>query len=125
MSETMHITEIGRVVIPVADQDRALDFYVSELGFEVRVDGAFGEGMRWVEVAPPGAATAIALVPREGLPAGTEVSFTTEDADAAHAELRARGIDADEAVMRMGDYVPPMFTFRDPDGNRFRMVEST
>jgi hypothetical protein len=26
-------------------------------------------------------------------------------------------------VMRMGDYVPPMFTFRDPDGNRFRMVQ--
>jgi catechol 2,3-dioxygenase-like lactoylglutathione lyase family enzyme len=122
--KTTHISEVGRVVIPVADQDRALDFYVRELGFEVRVDGAFGEGMRWVEVAPPGATTAIALVPREGLPAGIEVSFTTEDADAAHAELRARGVDADEAVMRMGDYVPPMFTFRDPDGNRFRMVES-
>jgi len=57
------------------------------------------------------------------LPTGTEVSFTTEDADADHAELRARGVEADEAVMRMGDLVPPMFTFRDPDGNRFRMVE--
>jgi catechol 2,3-dioxygenase-like lactoylglutathione lyase family enzyme len=125
MTAKAHITEIGRVVVPVTDQDRALDFYVGELGFEVRVDGAYGEGMRWVEVAPPGAATTIALVPREELPAGIEVSFTTEDADAAHAELRAGGVDADEAVIRMGDFVPPMFTFRDPDGNRFRMVEST
>ena len=52
-----------------------------------------------------------------------EVSLATADADADHAELRGRGVDADEEVMRMGDYVPPMFTFRDPDGNRFRMVE--
>lgn len=123
MNETTHISEIGRVIIPVSDQDRALEFYVGKLGFEVRVDGAFGDGMRWVEVAPPGAATTIALVPRAGLPAGIEVSFTTEDADADHAELRARGVEADEAVTRMGEYVPPMFTFRDPDGNRYRMVE--
>jgi len=51
------------------------------------------------------------------------VSFATRDADADHAELRARGVEADAAVMRAGDFVPPMFTFRDPDGNRFRMVE--
>ena len=36
---------------------------------------------------------------------------------------RARGVDADEAVMRMGDPVPPMFFFRDPDGNQFLLVE--
>jgi hypothetical protein len=36
---------------------------------------------------------------------------------------RARGIEADAALIRMGDLVPPMFTFHDPDGNRFRMVE--
>ena len=52
-----------------------------------------------------------------------EVSLATADADADHAALRAAGVDADAEVMRMGDYVPPMFTFRDPDGNRFRMVE--
>jgi hypothetical protein len=51
------------------------------------------------------------------------VSLTTQDAEAAHSELRTRGVDADEALLRMGDQVPPMFTFRDPDGNRFRMVQ--
>ena len=112
------ITEIGTVIVPVSDQDKALEFYVGTLGFEVRIDGAFGEGQRWLEVAPPGAATTIALVPGEEL----EVSFTTTDADADHRELRAREVDADEDVMRMGEGVPPMFTFRDPDGNRFRMV---
>ena len=67
----------------------------------------------------PGAATTLALVPGDAV----EVSLATEDADADHAYLRERGVDADAEVMRMGDYVPPMFTFRDPDGNRFRMVQ--
>ena len=68
--------------------------------------------------------TTIALVAApEGDAAGIEVSLATEDADADHAQLRSRGVEADAEVMRMGDYVPPMFTFRDPDGNRFRMVE--
>jgi catechol 2,3-dioxygenase-like lactoylglutathione lyase family enzyme len=113
------ITRIGTVIVPVADQDRALEFYVGALGFEVRIDGPFGDGGRWLEVAPPGAATTLALVPGDAM----EVSFATADADADHAALRGAGVDADEEVMRMGDYVPPMFTFRDPDGNRFRMVE--
>jgi catechol 2,3-dioxygenase-like lactoylglutathione lyase family enzyme len=121
--KTPRITQIGRVILPVSDQDQALQFYLDKLGFEKRVDAPYGEGERWIEVAPPGAATAIALVPQEGLPSGIEVSFVTEDADADHAELRSRGVEADETVMRMGDYMPPMFTFRDPDGNRFRMVE--
>jgi catechol 2,3-dioxygenase-like lactoylglutathione lyase family enzyme len=114
------ITRIGTVIVPVGDQDAALEFYVGTLGFEVRLDGPFGEGGRWLEVAPPGAATTLALVPAED---GVEVSLATGDADADHAALLAAGVDADAEVLRMGDYVPPMFTFRDPDGNRFRMVE--
>jgi catechol 2,3-dioxygenase-like lactoylglutathione lyase family enzyme len=112
------------VIIPVGDQNQALEFFLGALGFEKRLDAPFGDGGRWVEVAPPGAATTIALVPaRPGDPAVIQVSFTTRDADADHAELRARGVDADAAVLRMGSYVPPMFTFRDPDGNGFRVVE--
>ncbi len=121
-----HITQVGRVVVPVSDQDRALEFYLDKLGFKKRIDTPYGEGERWVEVAPPGAATTIALVPpREGEPTGieTHVGFTTEDAEADHANLRARGVEVDAAVMRMGGPVPPMFFFRDPDGNRFVIVE--
>ena len=59
-----HITYLRLVSIPVADVDRAKSFYVDTLGFEERFDGPFGEGMRWVELAPPGSQATIALVYR-------------------------------------------------------------
>jgi catechol 2,3-dioxygenase-like lactoylglutathione lyase family enzyme len=121
-----NITHVGTVIVPVSDQDQALEFYVDKLGFEQRADVPFGKGDRWLEVAPPGAATTVALIPpREGEPTGidTHVAFTTADVDADHASLRDRGVAVDEEVMRMGDPVPPMFFFRDLDGNRFLIVE--
>jgi catechol 2,3-dioxygenase-like lactoylglutathione lyase family enzyme len=121
--KSTHITEIGTVIVPVGDQDKALDFYVGTLGFEKRLDAPFGPSGRWIEVAPVGAATTIALVPRQDGDSSGVVSFTTTNADADHEALRARGVDADAEVMRMGEFVPPMFTFRDPDGNKFRIVE--
>ena len=113
------ISRVGTVVVPVSDQERALEFWRG-LGFEVRIDGPFGDGGRWIEVAPPGAATTLALVPG---PAAMEVSLATANAGVDHADLLAQGVDADEELLDMGPGVPPMFTFRDPDGNRFRMVE--
>jgi catechol 2,3-dioxygenase-like lactoylglutathione lyase family enzyme len=123
MTDATRITRIGTVIVPVADQERALTFYVETLGFEKRIDAPFGQGGRWIEVAPAGAATTIALVQAQEGDAGIIVSLATDDADADHETLLTSGVDADPEVMRMGDYVPPMFTFRDPDGNRFRMVQ--
>ena len=130
MTETTtrtHVTQLGAVIVPVTDQDRAIQFYTDKLGFEKRADIPFGRGERWVEVAPAGAATSIALVPpREGRSAGVEtgVALATSDIDADHASLRAKGVDADPEVMRMGDPVPPMFFFRDQDGNTLFIVQS-
>jgi catechol 2,3-dioxygenase-like lactoylglutathione lyase family enzyme len=122
--KTTQVTRVGTVIVPVSDQGRALQFYQDKLGFEVRMDAPFGDGGRWIEVAPPGAETTIALVAlRDGEPSGIEVSLATQDAEADHVALRARAVDVDAEIMRMGEFVPPMFTFRDPDGNRFRMVQ--
>jgi catechol 2,3-dioxygenase-like lactoylglutathione lyase family enzyme len=123
------VTQVGTVIVPVSDQDQALEFYVEKLGFEKRSDIPFGDGDRWVEVAPAGAgdsATSLALVPpREGEPVGIDmrVGLTTDDAEADHATLRDRGVDVDEEIMRAGDPVPPLFFFRDQDGNRFMIVQ--
>jgi len=124
MTNATRITRIGAVIVPVKDQEQAAAFYVDTLGFEKRLDAPFGQEGRWIEVAPPGAATTIALVEApEGDATGIVVSLATEDADRDHETLLSRGVDADAEVIRMGEYVPPMFTFRDPDGNRFRMVQ--
>jgi catechol 2,3-dioxygenase-like lactoylglutathione lyase family enzyme len=129
VSKTMtRINQIGTVVIPVADQERAIEFYVGTLGFEKRTDTPFGNGYRWVEVGPADAVTTIAIVPPPpGKPTGnveTGIALNTADIDADHAELKARGVDVDPEVSRMGDPVPPMFWFRDPDGNSLLVVES-
>jgi len=118
---------INVVMIPSTDQDRSIEFYVDALGFEKRADIPFGGDYRWVEVYPPSGTTGIALAPpREGDPTGvqTGISLTTDDIEATHAELRSAGVDVDAEVSRMGDPVPPMFWFRDPDGNVLLVVEA-
>ncbi len=128
MTETAtHITQVGTVIVPVHDQDRALEFYVGKLGFEKRLDAPFGEG-RWIEVAPPGAATPIAICPpRPNVTTGgkdTGISLQTDDIDAYHAQLKDRGVDVDAEVSRFGDAVPPLFWFRDPEANVLMVVEA-
>jgi catechol 2,3-dioxygenase-like lactoylglutathione lyase family enzyme len=126
-STQTRVRKIGNVVIPVADQDREVEFYTDKLGFEKRADIPFGNGYRWVEVAPPGADTTIALAPPpQGRPTGnreTGIGLQTDDIDSLHAELKAAGVDIDEQVSRMGDPVPPLCWVRDPEGNSLMLVE--
>jgi predicted enzyme related to lactoylglutathione lyase len=121
------VSKIANVVIPVGDQDRMVEFYVEALGMEKRTDEPFGGGYRWVEVAPAGADTVIALAPPpEGQPHGgvqTGISLQTDDIDAVHADLKARGVDVDAEVTRFGGPVPPLCWFRDPEGNTLMLVE--
>jgi catechol 2,3-dioxygenase-like lactoylglutathione lyase family enzyme len=123
------ISKLGTVVIPVTDQDRAIEFYVEALGFEKRADVPFGDGYRWVEVGPAGAPTTIAVVPPPpGKPTGgmeTGIGLETSDIDGFHARLKAAGVDVDDEVARYGGPVPPMFWLRDPDGNSLIIVQPT
>ncbi|WP_353707846.1 VOC family protein [Cellulosimicrobium sp. ES-005] len=121
---TTHLTGVHTVAVPVTDQDRALAYYTGALGFEVRMDGELQEGFRWIEVAPPGAATSVALVAAgDGLPAGidTGIRLTTTDAAGDHATLTAAGASTGELLAWEG--VPPMFSLRDVDGNTLYVME--
>jgi catechol 2,3-dioxygenase-like lactoylglutathione lyase family enzyme len=126
-STTTGLRRVANVVVPVADVDAAIDFYTGQLGMEKRTDVPFGGSYRWVEVAPAGADTVIALAPPG--PGGetgdrlTGISLETGDIDAVHAQLRERGVDVDPEVSRMGDGVPPLFWFRDPERNVLMVVE--
>ena len=117
------ITDVRTIGVPVGDQDHALAFYVGVLGFETRLDAPIGPGMRWIEVAPSGARTSIALTAAgsDERPRDTGVRFTVPDASAEHRSLADRGVAVGELLR--WDGVPPMFTFDDPDGNRFVVVE--
>jgi catechol 2,3-dioxygenase-like lactoylglutathione lyase family enzyme len=120
------IRQIGLVCVPTVEQDKAIEFYES-LGFEKRTDMEFGGGYRWVEVYPPDGTAGIALAPpppgMEFKPAETGITLNTADIDATHGALKARGVDVDAEVSRMGDPVPPMFWFRDPSGHTLMVVE--
>ena len=121
------VNKIATVIVPLNDQDRAVEFYCGTLGFEKRVDVPFGGGYRWIEVGLPDESTTIALAPPpEGKATGgreTGISLQTDDIDGYHAQLKAAGVDVDAEVQRMGDPVPPMFWFRDPEGNTLMVVQ--
>jgi predicted enzyme related to lactoylglutathione lyase len=121
------VNKIANVVITVTDQDAMIDFYVDKLGFTKRVDEPFGGQYRWVEVGLGNETTTIALAPPpDGSPTGgnqTGITLQTDDIDVAHARLRDAGVDVDAQIQRMGDPVPPMFWFRDAEGNTLLMVQ--
>jgi catechol 2,3-dioxygenase-like lactoylglutathione lyase family enzyme len=125
------------VTIPTTDQSRSLAFYES-LGFEVRADFPWVDGHRWIEVYPPGTSTGLALVPAGPDPVGvrTGIILNTRDITGAHQRMKQLGIDVDAGIARIGSPVkarigaveqaepqPPMFWFRDPDGNHLLLVE--
>jgi catechol 2,3-dioxygenase-like lactoylglutathione lyase family enzyme len=121
-----HISEILTVGVPVTDQDRALAFYTGTLGFELVMDAPLPEfGGRWLVVAPGGSrGSTVALVPAgEGNPAGvdTGIRMGSPDAKAAHQHFLDAGVETDELLEWPG--VPPMFSLRDPDGNRLYISE--
>ena len=123
---TTTIIDVRCVAVPVHDQDAALAFYVDVLGFEKRLDAPISDTMRWIEVAPPAAATSIALVagpdsPPPGVDSG--VRFAVADVEAEHQRLQQRGVSMSDLLA--WEDVPPMFTFDDPDGNRFYVVSES
>lgn len=118
-----HITGIRTVSVQVDDQDAALAFYVETLGFTKLRDNPTPGGGRWIELAPGEQSVIVSLEP--AAPAVSRgpigIRFSTDDTQAAHGALRDAGVDTDEILRWPG--VPPMFAFRDPDGNAFSITE--
>jgi predicted enzyme related to lactoylglutathione lyase len=104
------------IPVPVADVDRAKAFY-ERVGFSLDNDVTVEEGLRFVQLTPPGSACSIAI--GEGVtemePGSLEgLQFVVADADAAREELAGRGIEVSEIPeFPWGRFV----FFSDPDGN--------
>lgn len=121
---TATFTHVSTVAVPVTDQVRTKTLFES-LGFEVRLDAELRPGFRWIELGPPGGPTSIALVATgHELPTGvdTGIRFITDDAQAARDQLIGLGCSAGELLAWAG--VPLMFSFTDPDGNRFYVTQA-
>ena len=113
----MSLTHIQLLSVPVADQDRAKDFYVNTLGFELVADNSMGPAERWVQVRPKGGQTSITLVNWFGtMPPGSLKGLVIEtgDLEGDIKALAAHGLEiGDVQSAPWGRYV----TFDDPDGN--------
>ena len=111
------------VTVPVSDVDRAKAFYVDQAGFTADHDHAVGDGLRFVQLTPPGSACSIALGEgiTEAAPGSVPgIQMVVGDADAARAELAARGVEVSEIQeFPWGRFV----FFSDPDGNRWSVQE--
>jgi catechol 2,3-dioxygenase-like lactoylglutathione lyase family enzyme len=119
------------VRVPVSDVDRAKDFY-QRLGWRLDADFSLGEGIRAVQVTPPGSACSVSFGTR--IPQEPEV--VVDDIEAARAELAGRGADVSEVFHRDGAKQVPgpdperrsylsFASFNDPDGNGWLLQEVT
>jgi predicted enzyme related to lactoylglutathione lyase len=110
------------IPVPVTDVDRAKAFY-EQVGFHADHDHTVTEDLRFVQLTPPGSACSIAI--GKGIvdtPPGSVkgVLLVIDDADAARADLIARGIDPGEIDEQpWGRFVH----FSDPDGNSFSLQQ--
>ena len=110
------------VTIAVSDVDRAKAFYVERAGFVADYDHAVQEGLRFVQLTPPGSSCSIAI--GEGLtdlpPGSAQVQLVVSDIETARDELRSRGVDVgDVQTFPWGSFV----FFADPDGNRWAVQQ--
>jgi catechol 2,3-dioxygenase-like lactoylglutathione lyase family enzyme len=111
------------VAVPVSDVDRAKAFYTEKVGFHADVDQRVNEGVRFVQLTPPGSACSIAI--GTGLtkmaPGSLEgLQIVVPDIEAAHAELAGRGVE----VSAIQDFPWGRFVFfGDPDGNRWAVQQ--
>lgn len=120
------ITHVKTVSVYVADQGVALDFYVRQLGFELRRQEPMGPKGSWLEVAPPGAQTCLVLYPRALMPdwetLKPSIMLSTPDLKAEHERLMRAGVQFLQGPTRMpwGAFAK----FVDPDGHEFILTQA-
>jgi catechol 2,3-dioxygenase-like lactoylglutathione lyase family enzyme len=115
------------VILPVADVDRSKAFYRDVLGFTEDVDVRPADGVRVVQLTPPGSACSIGI--GTGLPVYTEVPagsvkglhLVVDDIRKVHEELAGRGLAIGE-IQDVGGGVRYAW-FSDPDGNSLTLQE--
>jgi hypothetical protein len=118
-------TGLQCVAVPVSDQDQSKALFEG-MGFTTTMDVHLQPGFRWIELAPSSGGPSLALVATgDELPTGidTGIRLITHDARAAHNALAAKGLEVGDLLD--WETAPLMFSFRDLDGNRFYVSQSS
>ncbi len=119
------IKSISTIGVHVSDQDKAKDFYVNRMGFEViRDDATTMPGYRWLQVAPKGAQTSIVLEKSDGSkPLGqfSGMVLLTDDVNTTYNELSANGVDFSQVPTEQPYGIEAQFA--DQDGNGFILIQ--
>lgn len=115
--------KIELIFVPVSDVDRAKEFY-ERVGFHADHDHTVTEGLRFVQMTPPGSACSIAFGTGLGLDLEpgqqNTIQVVVPDADEALAHLRGLGVEADGVDDQdWGRFV----RFSDPDGNTWTLQQ--
>ena len=120
------INGVRKIIVPVAEQETAKEFWIARLGFELVRDEAYGDGnQRWIEVTPPDRQVVLVLSlrkpgePRPNVPEGlphSPVFFNCDDIEHTYRELVARGVRFACAPVRMSFGWWAMF--EDSEGTR-------
>jgi catechol 2,3-dioxygenase-like lactoylglutathione lyase family enzyme len=125
------IDYVGTVCVFVDNQDRARDFYVDKLGFDLRTDQPLSPGAtnRWVAVAPKGAATEIILYKvdenwehyRQTVGKSQAITLNVTDMNAVYKDLKSKGVEfvSEPDPQPWGTYA----TIRDSEGNHLLLVQ--
>lgn len=117
------ITHIHSTSIYVTNQDAAIAYYTERLGFELKHNDLYGEGFRFVTVAPKGATTQLVLELDDGTPKPKGgITFIADDVQATYDELVARGVQFSAPVESM-PWGAKATWLVDPDGNTFFFTE--
>lgn len=135
MANDLNVTQVATVVVPVNDQQRALDFYTEVLGMRTINDFRYPTGEWWLEVSPAEGSSNLCLVAATPeRPAGVETGIVLSSTSVEHdrSTLAARGVDVDDALLPTDRVTtwsgaplmgfPDQFRLRDPDGNSFLVV---
>lgn len=130
------------ITLPVSDVDRAVRFYVDQVGFGLDVDYKPNDTFRVVQLTPPGSACSVQIgIGLTSAPAGSlqNIYLVVTDLEAARSRLLELGVNVGDIRHKTpigawdggfasgidparGDYAS-FADFRDPDGNRWVLQE--
>jgi catechol 2,3-dioxygenase-like lactoylglutathione lyase family enzyme len=109
--------------VPVADQDRALEFYTEKLGFKIMTDAPFSDDQRWIELGIAGSETKVVLFTpeehRERIGTFAHIAYWADDVKRTYADLKAKGVEF-VSEPRTEDWGTSAI-FKDSEGNVFVM----